>query len=109
MKTILQALVDEIHYPVPEGFVENTAIRRGLDKDGAYTQEVSLSSDYKGAVADCLCSLLHSVNFSEADKSIGALSDKDKERILVRANSIYTSIGEPEVETVDRPIVHIGG
>ena len=48
------------------------------------------------------------INFSEADKSFGALSDKDKERILLRVNSIYKTIGEPLVELEAKPTVYVG-
>ena len=106
MKTIQQALIDEIHYPISEGFVENVMIKRGLE--GEFTYEVAQSSQYKGAVADCLYSLIHAINFSEADKSFGAISDSDKERILLKVNSIYNAIGEPEVALKARPVVIIG-
>lgn len=105
MKTIQQALLDEIHYPISEGFVENVMIKRGLE--GEFTYEVAQSAQYMGAIADCLYSLVHAINFSEADKSFGNLSDKDKERILLKVNSIYTTIGEPVVETEAKPMVYI--
>lgn len=98
--------MDEIHYPISEGFVENVMIKRGLE--GEFTYEVAQSSQYMGAVADCLYSLIHSINFSEADKSFGALSEKDKERILLRVNAIYNEIGEPEVTLKAKPVVIIG-
>lgn len=106
MKTIQQALIDEIHYPLNEGFVENVMIKRGLE--GEFTYEVAMSSQYMGAVADCLYSLIHSINFSEADKSFGALSESDKERILLRVNAIYNEIGEQEVALKAKPMVIIG-
>lgn len=34
MKTIQQALIDEIHYPISEGFVENVMIKRKLNPFG---------------------------------------------------------------------------
>ena len=52
MKTIRQALIHEIHYPIPEGFVENKLIERRLDGDMEYTFEVSRSKEWKGALAD---------------------------------------------------------
>ena len=80
MKTIKQALIDEIHYPIPLGFVENKMIERQLNGDDEYTFEVAQSKEWKGALADCLYSLIQAVSLSESDKSIGTLSDKDKER-----------------------------
>lgn len=106
MKTIAQALLDEIHYPIPHGFVENKLIERGLDGDFAFSMSVAMSNEYKGALADCLYSLIQSINFSEADKSIGALSTEDKKIILRRANALYSAIGEDEKED-GSPVVYI--
>lgn len=108
MKTIRQALIDEIHYPIPEGFVENVIIKRGLDPIEECDIGVMNTNSYMGAVADCLYSLLQTINFSEAGKSFGSLSDKDKERILIRANFIYNTIGEPVVELEEKPKVYVG-
>ena len=107
MKTIKQALIDEIHYPIPLGFVENKLIERQLDGDDDYTFEVAQSKEWKGALADCLYSLIQAVSLSESDKSIGTLSDKDKERLLVRINALYKTIGESP--TLGQPMVYIGG
>ena len=98
MKTIQQALIDEIHYPIPMGFVENVMIKRKLNGYEEFSFDTAHSNEYQGALADCLWSLIQAINFSEADKSFGALSDKDKERILLRVNSIYNTIGEPSVD-----------
>lgn len=108
MKTIQQALIDEIHYPIPEGFVENVMIKRKLNPVGDCDSDTMNSKEYMGALADCLWSLVQAINFSEADKSFGSLSDKDKERILLRVNSIYNTIGEPSVELEAKPMVYIG-
>lgn len=106
MKTIMQALVDEIHYPIPVGFVENKLIERQLSGEDEYSFEVAQSKEWKGALADCLYSLVQAVSLSESDKSIGTLSDKDKERLLVRINALYKSIGE--TPTLGQPMVYIG-
>ena len=108
MKTIQQALIDEIHYPIPEGFVENVMIKSKLNPVGDCDSDTMNSKEYMGALADCLWSLVQAINFSEADKSFGSLSDKDKERILLRVNSIYNAIGEPSVELEAKPMVYIG-
>ncbi len=107
MKTIKQALIDEIHYPIPLGFVENKMIERQLNGDDEYTFEVAKSKEWKGALADCLYSLIQAVSLSESDKSIGTLSDKDKERLLVRINALYKTIGESHA--LGQPMVYIGG
>lgn len=106
MKTIGQALVDEIHFPIPFGYIENTCIKRDLDTEAIFDYEAANSDNYKGALADCLYSLVQAVNFSESDKSIGSLSEDQRKAILVQINKLYNSIGE-EVVTLSQPIVYI--
>lgn len=108
MKTISQALIDEIHYPISNGFVENVLIVRGLNSDDDFSKDVALSDSYRGALADCLRSLLFAVNYSEADRSVGSLTPEEKKSILYMANSIYASIGEKEIEVNEKPRVIIG-
>lgn len=109
MKTIQQALVDEIHYPIPIGFVENVMIKRGLNPEEEFIFDVAHSKEYMGAHADCLYSLVQAINFSEADKSIGSLSDKQITAIISQMNKIYKAIGEEPKEIELKPIVYIGG
>lgn len=104
MRTIAQALKDEIHYPVNNGKIENILLRRGLDGSGEVSAEVLNSPEFNGAVADCLFSLVEAPNFSESDISI---SLQDKNLILKKANLIYKSIGEEE-KNLDEPTVYIG-
>lgn len=98
-KTILEAIADDVHYPVSSGNLENRLIARGLDSDIDFTREIANSKEYKGALADCLISLISAPNFTEGDVTI-SLSDKDK--IIEMANRLYESIGEegygPSVE-----------
>ena len=75
MKTIQQALIDEIHYPISIGFVENVMIKRKLNPLSYCDSDTMSSKEYMGALADCLWSLVQSINFSEADMSLGSLSD----------------------------------
>lgn len=105
MKTVQQALIDDIHYPIAVGFVENALIRRGLDPTSECSSETINGKAYMGAVADSLVSLVAAPNISEADKSI-SLSDKDK--ILNWANRIYVQIGEPEASVDGSPMVYVG-
>lgn len=93
-KTILQALVDDVHYPVSSGNLENRLIARGLDGDLQFNKEIANSKEYKGALADCLSSLIYAPNFTEGDVTI-SLSDKDK--IINIANSLYKKIGEDQI------------
>lgn len=104
MRTIAQALKDEIYYPVNDGKIENILLRRGLDGSGEVSAEVLNSPEFNGAVADCLYSLVEAPNFSESDISI---SLQDKNLILKKANLIYKSIGEEE-KNLDEPTVYIG-
>lgn len=105
MKTIMQALVDEVHYPIPAGFVENKLMKRGLTANEEISTQVLNSPEYIGCVADCLYSLIEAPNFNEADKSF---SIADRNLILKKVNSLYLSIGESEV-AIEKPRVFIGG
>lgn len=107
MKTIREALLDDIIYPIPEGKVDNKMIARGLNGDDEYDFDVANSNAYRGCFADCLVSLLQSVSFSEADKSVSALSEEAKKKLLNIANSIYKTIGEEEVVIEPKPTVYI--
>ena len=108
MKTIIQALIDKVHYSIPEGFVENVCIERQLKENDPFTYEVSQTNAFKGAVADCLYSLVQAVNFSESDKSVGNLTDEQRKLILRQANALYGEIGEP-LKDDGKPKVYIGG
>jgi hypothetical protein len=104
MKTIRQAIIDEIHYPIGDGFVDNVLLRRGLDADDEISSDIICGKKFIGATADCLRSLVEAPNFSEADKSV-SLSDKDL--ILKRANMLYLSIGEKD-NVFGVPTVKVG-
>lgn len=104
MKTIQQALIDEIHYPIGLGIIENKMILRGLTPEDEFDMGVAKSASFIGAVADCLYSLISAPNFSEADKSF-SLSDKNL--ILRKVNSLYNSIGESSVALDEKPMVYI--
>ena len=56
-KTILQALIDEVLYPIPAGKVENAMIKRGL-YDGEFDGSIAETDQFIGALADCLYSLV---------------------------------------------------
>lgn len=107
MKTVREALIDEILYPMPEGKIDNKMIARGLKGGNVFTAEVAKSSEYRGCFADCLVALLQSVSFSESDKSVGVVSDEVKKKLLVIANNIYKELGEEEVVAEPKPMVYI--
>ncbi len=103
MKTILSALKDEIHYPVPDGFLENKLIKRGLSGADEYSSTVANSNDFQGVLADCYIGLLDAVDFSEGDKNV-TLPNRDL--LLKKANSIYKAIGEQTISD-ETPTVYI--
>lgn len=107
MKTIGQALVDEIHIPIPYGFIENACIKRDIDIEADFDRDVAKSDMYKGTLADCLLSLIQAVSISESDKSIGSLSEDQRKAILVQVNRLYNAIGEEEVTLSPQPTVYI--
>lgn len=107
MKTILQALKDEVHYKLSSGFFENRLLERELKGDDECNIEIFRSKPFKGAVADCLKSLVQAQNYTEGDISM-SLSDKKIEEARNLANSIYRSIGESD-KCFGEPTVYIGG
>lgn len=107
MKTILQALEDEIHYKLSSGFFENRLLARGLNGEDECTSKVFNGNSFQGAVADCLRSLVQAQNYTEGDVSM-SLSDKKIEEARNLANSIYRSIGESD-KCFGEPTVYIGG
>lgn len=106
MKTVIEAIMSKVHWPLSYEFVETTCIERNLNGDGPFDPEVAQTSEYKGALADCLYSLIQAINFSEADKSVGTLTDKQREAILKWANKLYVEIGEEEKDDLS-PRVYI--
>lgn len=94
MKTVSQYIRDEIYYPIPMGTIENCLLARGLSTGDIVTTDVLQSKDFKGALADCLFSLIQAVTISEADKTISGLTDAQRKAILSWANKLYNEIGE---------------
>lgn len=107
MKTILQAIKDEIYYPINDGLVENKLLGRDLSPDEELSKAVLDSDAWKGALADSLLTLIQQVNISEGDKSYGAMTDKQREALLIRINNLYGAIGEEPVEIELKPTVYI--
>lgn len=105
-RTIIQALRDEIQYPVTDGFLQNKLLKRQLSGDDIFTADVALSKEYQGCIADALIGIITSPNISEGGVSI---SHSDKNVMLNIANTIYRNIGESEVQEKQEPTVYIGG
>lgn len=106
MKTIMQTLKDEVHYKLSSGFFENRLLGRELIGSDECTIEIFKSKQFKGAVADCLASLVQAQNYTEGDVSM-SLSDKKVEEARNLANSIYRSIGETD-KCFGEPTVYTG-
>ena len=104
MRTVLQALIDEIDYPFPEGKMLNRLAVRGLEPDDIVSAGILSGKEFLGAKADCLMELVFAPNFTEADKSV---SLPDRDAILRMANSIYVSIGEAD-KVQGMPTVYVG-
>lgn len=104
IRTIKQALRDEIPYPLGDGFYENRLLARGIDPSSPVTLELYNSSSFGGAVADCLYALVISPNVSEAGMSV---SLTDRATLLRRANTLYKAIGEDTKED-NEPRVTVG-
>lgn len=103
MKTILQALRDEIHFPVGTGHLENRLLRRGLTPNEECSLETFNDARFIGAVADSLWFLISAPNISESDKQVNMVY---KDLIVKQANQLYKSIGEEE-RVLDKPMVSI--
>lgn len=107
MKKILQALRDEVYYPINDGLLENKLIGRDLDPSEEFTRDILNSSSWKGALADTLLTLIQAVNVSEGDKSFGALSDAQRKALIAKVNNLYKEIGEEEPLKELNPTVYI--
>lgn len=103
MKTILQALRDEIHFPVGTGHLENRLLQRGLIPNEECSLETFNDARFIGAVADSLWFLISAPNISESDKQVNMVY---KDLIVKQANQLYKSIGEEE-RVLDKPMVSI--
>ena len=100
----MQAILDEVYYPVNRGLVENKLLTRGIDPSQECSSETFTDNAFLGALADTLYSLIQAVNVSEGDKSVGSLTDAQRKAIINRANQLYKAIGEEEV-TAFQPMV----
>ncbi len=89
-RTIRQALIDEVFYPIPDGKVENVLLARGVNGDEPVTKET-----------------LTALNFSEADKSVSTLSTSQVAILKKKVNALYASIGESGVD-LGEPSVTFG-
>lgn len=95
MKTVRQALVDEVLYPLPGGLIDNKLVTRGLDAAAGATADILRGPGFSGALADCLLAVVEqSMGFSEADKSVSAPSAEQVRALRSRVARLYASIGE---------------
>lgn len=108
-KTILQALKDEIGFPVKQGFFENRLIARGMNSDDEFSADTAKSDTYWLTYADCLKGLVVGMPniVTEGDLS---LSGADKDNMLKIANGIYTRYGEDDsvIKDTQPTVTYIG-
>lgn len=108
MRTVRQALIDEVFYPLADGKVDNVLLLRDIDSEAEVTKETLQSDAFQGALADCLTAVIEqAVNFSEADKSVNVPTEAQIKILKTRVNAIYTNIGE-ETQDFDEPTVTFG-
>lgn len=108
MKTVRQALLDEVLYPLPGGLVDNRLMARGLDAAAEAAAETLRGPAFAGALADCLLSVVEqAVGFSEADKSVSAPPSEQTRALKSRIARLYASIGEA-VPPMGEPTVTLG-
>lgn len=108
MRTIKQALIDEVFYPLSDGLIDNKLMIRDINGNDEISKDILLSDAFKGALADCLTSVVEqAVNFSEADKSVNVPTNEQLKALKVRINSLYKAIGEEE-RNFDSPVVTFG-
>ncbi len=106
-KTVKQALKDAVHYPIPVGFIENAIIERQLNEADEYDYEMSSPRSSRVHWLTVSTHSYRPYRCMSSDKSVGTLTDKDKERLLIRINALYNSIGEEPV--LGQPMVYFGG
>lgn len=107
-RTIKQALIDEVFYPLAEGKIDNVLLMRSLDGDEEVTRESLLSNEFKGALADCLTAVIEqALNFSEADKSVSMPSATQISLMAKRVTALRKSIGEAN-DDLGEPCVTFG-
>lgn len=107
-RTIKQALIDEVFYPLADGKVENVLLMRGIIGSDPITRDVLSENEFKGALADCLSAVVEqALNFSEADKSVSIPSAEQITIMKKKINSIYASIGEKSAD-LSEPAVTFG-
>lgn len=73
-----EALLSSSNYPIPEGWIEQNATKRGLDLEATITPEVLNSSGYNVVLADCLFTLSLAPNVSQGGQSYSFTADERK-------------------------------
>lgn len=107
-RTIKQALIDEVFYPLPDGKVDNVLLSRGIKGNDEVSRDVLNSDAFKGALADCLAAVVEqALNFSEADKSVAIPSESQIVLMKKRVNALYKAIGEQAAD-LGEPTVTFG-
>lgn len=80
-------------YPIAESYLNEVALRRGLDLDAVATKELVDGAGYSLAKADLLVWLAKAPDTSQGGQSYSFSSDERRE-MLKSAKSIYRASGE---------------
>ncbi len=97
--TTIAALKANVPYTLSADFFSFVIKKRGLVADAECTTEVINSSEFKGAIADCIRQIvIYPSSISEGGMSI---SKADRQSLMSEANRLYESIGEKPID--ERP------
>ena len=97
--TTIAALRANVPYTLAADFYSFVIRKRNLTADAECTTDIINSSEFKGAMADCLRQIIiYPSSISEGGMSI---SKADRQSLLGEANRLYRSIGEESID--ERP------
>lgn len=98
----IDALKSRVQYTLPSAFFDSVMMERGLDGSADCTKEILNSSEFKGAMADCLRQIIiYPSGISEGGMSI---TKAESQSLMAEANRLYRAIGEPPIEEQPKKI-----
>lgn len=99
---IVTALQNSLSFPFSYEQAEVIAVKRGLDLEADFSQEIANSEEFQLSQADAMRLLLSApTSVSEGGVSI---SFSDRKLLRSMANAIYAKFGEPQI-LEDNPTV----
>lgn len=102
--TVLDALKSLVKYPLNDDLFSVILVSRGLSEATLFSLEISKSTAFIGARADCLKELVASPDLSQGGISI---SVGERSSILMIANDLYDSIGEATIGESEKSSVSV--